>query len=87
MSSTFADRDLSIDSIVEALLGPARGEPGSYEFREQIQVVAMEIDARTAQAFGKELVEGLCENSSDPRRLEALVILGLAHPKVLGPHR
>jgi hypothetical protein len=44
---------------------------------------AKEVDERTASAFGKALLDSLCEDPGNVRQLEALMILGLAHPDVL----
>ena len=87
MSSTFADRDLSVDEVVDALVGPSHGGAGAQDLHSQTLRAAKEIDGRTAQSFGEVLVQSLCDDSSNPRRLEALVVLGLAHPEILGTHR
>jgi len=48
---------------------------------------AHEFDERTAFAFGRALLDSLCEDPGNLRQLEALLILGLAHPDVLDRHR
>ena len=48
---------------------------------------AAEFDKRTATAFGRALLDSLCDEPGNLRQLEALIILGLAHPDVLGENR
>ena len=79
---------LSIDEVIDSLtgVGGSGGRTGP-ELRDQIQIAAAEFDRRTAAILAHTLVEGLCERPSDVRRLESLLILGLAHPQVLNKYR
>jgi hypothetical protein len=77
-------QSILVDDVVSALTNPPSAEDGEVlDLREQLQRAADEYDKRTAEAFGRALVESLCEDPSDVRRLEALLILGLAHPSIL----
>ena len=83
MTSTIT-KDFSVDDIVAALTNPPEGEVGVVmDLKDQLQRAASEVDRRTAETFGKALVESLCDDPGDVRRLEALLILGLAHPQIL----
>ena len=85
VSQTLIDERLLVDEVVEALTGDPEGESceGQTDLSQQMQRAAEEFDRRTAEAFGKALVDSLCEDPGDVRRLEALLILGLAHPRIL----
>lgn len=88
MSPTANDRQLFVDDVVQALTGlEDAGMDGEELLREQMHRATEEFDERTAQAFGKALLDQLCEDPSDVRKLEALMILGLAHPPVLEQNR
>jgi len=84
VSATFTEERLLVDDVVTALTSsPAEDESPCGHMREQMERAAEEVDRRTAEAFGRALVDSLCEDPGDVRRLEALLILGLAHPHVL----
>ncbi|MED6334433.1 MAG: hypothetical protein VYE81_03470 [Planctomycetota bacterium] len=79
---------LSIDEVIESLTGSAEGAGRTGpDLRDQIQAAASEFDRRTARLLACSLIEGLCEHPSDVRRLETLLILGIAHPQVLAKYR
>ncbi|MCB9915839.1 MAG: hypothetical protein H6828_11950 [Planctomycetes bacterium] len=86
-SAMIKEEHLLVDDVVAALTEPIDGarEPGGL--RAQMERAAEEFDRRTAEAFGKALVDSLCEDPGDVRRLEALLILGLAHPHILGMYK
>lgn len=87
MSPT-ADSQIFVDDVVQALTRlDVGGMQGEALLREQMQRATEEFDEHTAQAFGKALLDQLCEDPSDLRKLEALLILGLAHPAVLEANR
>lgn len=88
MNSQAPEKNLFVDDVVAALTGPhdASGNSSSA-VREQMRRAADEFDQRTAEAFARALLESLCQDTIDPRRLEALLILGLAHPSILERHR
>ena len=87
MSPT-ADRQIFVDDVVQALTClDVADMHGEALLQEQMQRATEEFDEHTAQAFGKALLEQLCEDPSDLRKLETLLILGLAHPAVLEDNR
>ncbi len=87
MSVTVNEDRLLVDDVVAALTGPAEDVEASGSLREQMERAAEEFDRRTALAFGRALVDSLCEDPGDVRRLEALLILGLAHPHILDMYK
>ncbi|MDP6538524.1 MAG: hypothetical protein QF903_02835 [Planctomycetota bacterium] len=79
---------LSIDEWIDTLIGAEESEGRTGpELSDQIQNAAEEFDRRTAALLARCLVEGLCDHPSDVRRLESLLILGIAHPPVLRKYR
>jgi len=82
------DERLFVDDVVTALTGTVvpSGEARPV-FEDQMKRATEEFDLRTAEAFARALLEALCQDPIDPRRLEALLILGLAHPTILERHR
>lgn len=88
MSAQAPDQRLFVDDVVTALTGTidASGTPHPV-FQDQMRRATDEFDLRTAEAFARALLEALCQEPIDPRRLEALLILGLAHPSILEKHR
>lgn len=60
-------------------------EPPSLE--AQVRRAAKEIDARTAESYCRVLLAHLAENAQSLQELDALMILGLAHPSVFEAHR
>jgi tetratricopeptide (TPR) repeat protein len=77
-----------VEDLVNTLTGPVQGELNAAEtLREQMKRAAAEFDERSAQAAARALLDELSQDSSDVRRLEALLIMGLAHPSVLEKHR
>lgn len=88
MSAHAADKRLFVDDVVTALTGtvhPSGDAQGVFE--DQMKRATEDFDLRTAEAFARALLEALCQDPIDPRRLEALLILGLAHPTILDRHR
>lgn len=88
MSAQAPERNVFVDDIVTALTGPvdATGH-ATTALKDQMRRAADEFDQRTAEAFARALLESLCSDNVDLRRLEALLILGLAHPTILDRHR
>jgi tetratricopeptide (TPR) repeat protein len=88
LSPTASDREIFVDDVVQVLTSLDSDEiQGEALLQEQMQRAADEFDERTAQTFGKALLDQLCQDPSDLRKLEALMILGLAHPAVLEENR
>ncbi len=72
----------------EVLLQDGHPEPGPpTEPRDLVERAATDVDKRTAAAYGRTLMDCLSEDPGNLRQLEALMILGLAHPEVLKRHR
>ncbi len=89
MSAQVPEKNLFVEDVVTALTGPvdARGN-STTALRDQMTRATAEFDQRTAEAFARSLLESLCNTEEiDVRRLEALLILGLAHPQILVQHR
>ena len=80
------ENHLIVEDVVSALTGAHDGA-GSEDMRHQLQRAAADFDKRTADAFGRALLDSLCDDPGNLRHLEALMILGLAHPDVLDSHR
>ncbi len=83
---------LIVEDVVTALTGVAEQDPSSEgvqaaDLCQQLERAAAEFDKRTADAFGRALLDSLTEDPGNLRQLEALIILGLAHPDVLERHR
>ncbi len=88
MTESATQNTTFVDDLVNQLTGPVQGELDAAEtLREQMKRAAAEFDERAAQAAARALLDELCQDSSDVRRLEALLIMGLAHPTVLEKHR
>ena len=89
MSGTANEERMLVDEVVEAITSTAAMDDGVVvlDLREQMERAAAEFDKRTALTFGRALVDSLCEDPSDVRRLEALLILGLAHPQILEQYK
>ena len=85
LTATITRDHFSVDDLVAALTGPPQADDGSVLGpKDQLARATEEVDRRTAETFGRALIDSLCEDPADVRRLEALLILGLAHPHILG---
>ncbi len=88
LSAHAADKRLFVDDVVTALTGTVEASnDAGLALQDQMKRATDEFDLRTAEAFARALLEALCQDPIDPRRLEALLILGLAHPTILERHR
>ena len=83
------DSHFIVEDVVSALTGAAdpREHYEGGDLGQQLERAASEFDKRTALAFCKALLDSLTEDPGNLRQLEALLILGLAHPDVLEKHR
>ncbi len=79
MAQIETDRNLIVEQIVSTVLG----EEAIPELSEQIAGLARALDPSTASSFARALVEHLEAHPEDLREHEALIVLGLAHPRVL----
>ena len=91
-SESSVDAQCIVEDVVSALTGGSGEQPpapgvGHSDLRTQLERAAAEFDKRTADAFGRALLDSLTEDPGNLRQLEALIILGLAHPDVLERHR
>lgn len=88
MSLTTTKNPVIVADVVTALTGDVASGPDARQaLRERMQRATSEFNTRTAEAFARALLDSLTQNPDDLRQLEALVILGCAHPEVLQSHR
>jgi tetratricopeptide (TPR) repeat protein len=94
LTQTETDNSLIVEDVVAALTGevvdPLEDSPQDrvpIDLRERTQCAAGDVDKRTAREFCQSLLDSLCEEPSNLSQLEALMILGLAHPDVLKERR
>ena len=78
--------NLIIEDVINALYadGVEGGPIGNL--RAQVRRVHVELGRRKASAFTKKLLNSLTENPDELIQLEALVMLGFAHPEVARKH-
>ena len=85
---TATDNSELVEEIVTQLTGEDEaGARVQIDLRDQMQKAAEEFDTKTANVFARALLGSLCDDPGDVRMLEALLILGLAHPTILDKHR
>jgi tetratricopeptide (TPR) repeat protein len=78
-----AEDPLAREEIVAALTGPIEGqEEGEATIEEMVARVSSELDRRSAVECARVLGDCVFQDRPRTRDLEALVILGLAHPRV-----
>jgi len=94
VTQTETQNSLIVEDVVAALTGEvedpledAQQERIPVDLRERTQCAASDVDKRTAREFCQALLDSLCDDPSNLRQLEALMILGLAHPDVLKERR
>ncbi|MBK7641510.1 MAG: hypothetical protein IPJ19_00430 [Planctomycetes bacterium] len=85
MGPTSTDRPLFVEDVITAITGGMGGVP-VRSLRTSMERAAVEFDERTAEAFARALFSELSQNPQDLRGLESLIILGLAHPRILARH-
>jgi tetratricopeptide (TPR) repeat protein len=83
VTSAVSEKKQLVEEIVLALTGTGAANAQAASLVDQMSRAAQEVDERTAAAFCKALLDSLCEDPGNVRLLEALMILGLAHPDVL----
>jgi tetratricopeptide (TPR) repeat protein len=84
--SAIDNQQLIARDVVGALTGDSTGG-NRLELRALMERAATEFDNRTADAFGRCLLDSLTEDPANLGLLEALVVLGLAHPEALRRHQ
>lgn len=85
MARTQEPRTVFVEEVVTALTGGLNGVP-PRGLRLSMERAAVEFDDRTAEAFARALFSALDANPEDLRQREALLLLGLAHPRVFQRH-
>jgi len=79
-------RNLIIEDVISAIYaGGVEGGPNG-NLKSQVKRVGVELGRRKASQFTKRLLDGLSENPDELVQLEALVVLGFAHPEVMRKH-
>lgn len=79
-------QNLIVEDVISAIYaGSVEGGPNG-NLQSQIKRVAVELSRRKASQFTKRLLDGLSENPEELVQLEALVVLGFAHPEVMRKH-
>jgi tetratricopeptide (TPR) repeat protein len=74
-----------VEDVITAITGGMGGVP-ARSLRSSMERAAVEFDERTAEAFARALFSELSQNPQDLAGLESLIILGLAHPRILARH-
>ncbi len=85
MGPNSLDRPLFVEDVITAITGGIGGVP-ARSLRSSMERAAVEFDERTAEAFARALFSELSQNPQDLLGLESLIILGLAHPRILARH-
>lgn len=76
-------RHLNVDDVIAAIYaGSVEGGPNG-NLKAQVKRVSVELGRRKAHQFTRRLLDSLAQNSEDAVQLEALVVLGFAHPDVM----
>lgn len=87
MTQTTTENERTVAEVVEALLGPADDQVEPTGLEAQSARVASEVDARTAESYCRVLLGHLADDPQSVNELEALLVLGLAHPSVFEANR
>jgi tetratricopeptide (TPR) repeat protein len=88
LSSTTADKSWTVDDAVAALTAAVSGAPDARAaWQQQAQRAATDFDEKAAETIARGLLDVLCRDFDDRKSLEALLVLGLAHARVLERHR
>jgi tetratricopeptide (TPR) repeat protein len=88
LSPTTVDNTWTIEDAVAALTAPVPGAPDARAaWQQQSQRAATDFDEKVAETIARGLLDVLCRDFDDRRSLEALIVLGLAHARVLERHR
>lgn len=87
VSPKVADQKLSIEAVVNALTSPLEGQSADETcLADQVERAASDLDSGAAMHCARTLVDCVYDEHPNPTHLEALVILGLAHPRVFRKH-
>lgn len=77
------DQGEFVEHVICSITGAADHELPAEELCSRMESAAQDFDRRTAQAFCDTLLDQLGDDPGNVRLLEALLILGLAHPETL----
>jgi hypothetical protein len=86
VTETAVENRTLVDEVVAALTASGDGVSASSSFHAAVQRAKREYDEHTLESFARSLVRALAETQS-LEMLEALVIVGLAHPRTFAQHR
>lgn len=86
MTPSTTKRNLIIEDVINALYADGMEGGPQGNLRSQVRRVHVELGRRKASAFTKKLLNSLTENPDELVQLEALVMLGFAHPDVARKH-
>jgi tetratricopeptide (TPR) repeat protein len=81
-----SETDKAVNETIAALTGVGEGD-GRTSIPLLIERAKSGFDAGKAEAAAGQLVEYLTDHSTDARAVEALIVLGLAHPDAISKHR
>ena len=87
MTETAVENRTLVDEVVAALTASGAGVDGSSSLHAAVQRAKREYDENTLESFTRSLVRGLAAENQSLPMLEALVIVGLAHPRAFSQHR
>ncbi len=79
-------RNLIIEDVINALYADGLEGGPQGNLRSQVKRLHVELGRRKASAFTKKLLNSLTESPDELVQLEALVMLGFAHPDVARKH-
>lgn len=86
MTPSTTKRNLIIEDVINALYADGIEGGPQGNLRSQVKRVHVELGRRKASAFTKKLLNSLTECPDELVQLEALVMLGFAHPDVARKH-
>ncbi len=86
MTPSITKRNLIIEDVINALYADGIEGGPQGNLRNQVKRLHVEFGRRKASAFTKRLLNSLTESPDELVQLEALVMLGFAHPDVARKH-
>jgi len=87
VTQTTTENENSVAEIVEALTGGASDQAEPLSLDAQVERAVAGVDARSAESWCRALLAHLADQPQSVPELEALLVLGLAHPSVFEAHR
>lgn len=86
MEQTLANSVAVVEELVRALSSSEGDDQPAAALATRMKHAASHVDDITAQIVAKALIGDLCNDPLDLRRIEALLVLGMAHPELLRRH-